>query len=221
MRLALAAVLLAAPGFAQAPSSQELPRAYATAAGAVRNAFADMRGAAPFEDEPYEGVESQDADEAPRGFLLVSPGLYRSAQPKSGNLGWLARFGVKTILDLRDPVSGKLERWEAGKVGIGVESVPMSGISSPSFEQVDRALAVLTDPSLPRPLLVHCLHGQDRTGLVVAAYRAAIEGVDPATAAAEAQGLGCCHTVTSDLEGFLVRYLRHRAQSKRRLRARP
>jgi protein-tyrosine phosphatase len=221
MRAVLAAVLFAAPAVAQAPASSELPRAFACAASAIPNAFADMRGAAPFEDEDYPAVESEDADVAPRGFGLVSPGLCRSAQPKRGNLRWLADYGVKTILDLRDPVSAKLERWEAGKVGIEVKSVPMSGISAPSFEQVDRALEVLTDPALPRPLLVHCLHGEDRTGLVVAAYRAAIEGVDPATAAAEAQGLGCCHTVTSDLQGFLVRYLRHRAQFKHRLRARP
>jgi len=222
MRTALAAAVLlaAAPALAQAPAA-DLPRAYAAARGAARDALSSLRGLAPYEDEDYPDAESEDRDVAPNRFRLVSPGLYRSAQPAPGNFAWLARFGIRTILDLRDPVSAKLERWAAGRVGIGLENVPMSGLRAPSFEQVDRALDVLTDPSTPRPILVHCLHGQDRTGVVVAAYRAAIEGAPVAAAVSEAQGYGCCHTVTRDLEDFLVRYLEHRAAAARRPKARP
>lgn len=216
MRLALAAALTAFASASSPAAAPDLPAAYASASDEVRESLADLRGLPPFEDEADEDLPSVDADAEPRAFRPVSAGLYRSAQPSRGNLGWLARFGVRTILDLRDPVSAKLEKWAAAKAGIRVESVPMSGLRAPSFKTVDRALSVLTDPRLPRPLLVHCLHGQDRTGLVVAAYRVVVEGSPPATAAAEAQGFGCCHTVTKDLEGFLTRYLRHRAGSRRR-----
>ncbi|MDE2489650.1 MAG: tyrosine-protein phosphatase [Elusimicrobia bacterium] len=205
----LAALLMAAaPRPAAAQSS--IARAYRTAKGGLGDPLTSARGRPPYEDEGPEGVEARDADAAPDRFRAVAPGLYRSAQPGRHNLAWLARFGMKTILDLRDPYTAKLERWEAWLVGIRGENVAMSGIFEPSFAQVDRALAVLTDPRTPRPILVHCLHGQDRTGVVIAAYRVAVQGWPPARAAAEAQSLGCCHLVTDDLKGFLVRYLRHR-----------
>jgi protein tyrosine/serine phosphatase len=82
----------------------------------------------------------------------------------------------------------------------------MDGSQMPSVEEVDRALAVLLDPAR-RPVLVHCAHGEERTGAVIAAYRVVAEGWDPAAAEAEALELGFGF---DDLRDFLVRYREHR-----------
>lgn len=206
---------LTASAWSQPATAPDLPRAYAAARARAEDAFADAPGEPPYEDEGPGSPESEDADAAPRGFRLVSTGLYRSAQPKRGNLAWLARFGVRTILDLRDPVVARVEKAVAAEYGLALENVAMSGLRAPSFDRLDRALAVLTDPRVPRPILVHCLHGEDRTGVVIAAYRAAIEGVPPVRAAEEARALGCCHAVTPDLDGLLARYLAYRAAARR------
>jgi protein-tyrosine phosphatase len=42
-------------------------------------------------------------------------------------------------------------------------------------EDVVAALRVMTDPAA-QPVLVHCKHGSDRTGVVVAAYRIVVQG---------------------------------------------
>lgn len=42
----------------------------------------------------------------------------------------------------------------------------------------------------PKPTLVHCQHGQDRTGLVIAAYRVRVMGWTKDSAMAEARDFG-------------------------------
>ncbi|NNN06058.1 MAG: hypothetical protein HKL90_09190 [Elusimicrobia bacterium] len=205
MALLLAASLCSA----QTSAPPSLGGSYRAALALIDGAFATMPGGPLFPDESIGGEVPESTVAAPRGFRLVSPGLYRSAQPSLENIGWLSGFGMATLLDLRDPITAALERRAAARAGIGVKSVPMSGLWAPTFGELDRALAVLTDPATPRPILVHCLHGQDRTGVVIAAYRVIVEGVPPARAADEAQGFGCCHLVSRDLRGLLERYRRH------------
>lgn len=201
---------------AQTAAPSGLTGSYHAALNIVDGIFATMPGGPLFPDETAEGPAPENMDAAPHGFRLVSPGLYRSAQPSLENIGWLSGFGMATLLDLRDPITAALERRAAERAGIGVKSVPMSGLWAPTFKELDRALAVLTDPATPRPILVHCFHGQDRTGAVIAAYRVIVEGVSPAQAAAEAQGFGCCHLVTRNLRGLLERYRRHVRRQLRR-----
>ena len=43
-----------------------------------------------------------------------------------------------------------------------------------SYNELLKAVHVIN--SAPKPVLVHCLHGSDRTGAVIAAYRILIEG---------------------------------------------
>jgi protein tyrosine/serine phosphatase len=83
----------------------------------------------------------------------------------------------------------------------------MDGTQMPSVEEVDRALEVVLDAS-KRPVLVHCAHGEERTGAVIAAYRVVAEGWDPAAAEKEALDLGFGF---DDLAEFLVRYREHRS----------
>lgn len=144
--------------------------------------------------------------EALPNFHQVSTGVYRMGQPSAEGLRILAGLGVRTILDLRQWV-GPEEKREAERLGMKVESVPMNGLFTPSFEEIDRALRVLSDPSR-RPVAVHCRYGRDRTGYSVAAWRVMRDSMDAGSAAAEARGYGCCPAIWKDLKAFLLEYSR-------------
>ncbi|MBI4346397.1 MAG: tyrosine-protein phosphatase, partial [Elusimicrobia bacterium] len=160
------------------------------------------------EDERYEAQGVDGKEPLPR-FGEVAPGVLRSGQPNRAGLGTLAERGVKTVLSLRRWVV-RGEREETARLKMAHASVAMSGWKFPTFRQVDRALAVLTDPSR-QPVLVHCAFGKDRTGTVVAAYRVVVEGVPVAAAAAEAYRYGCCSVSwAGSLERWLEGYRRHR-----------
>jgi len=104
-------------------------------------------------------------------LYLIEPGLFRSAAPSSTGFEKLAARGVKAILDLR----GRSEdKQVAGSAALKLFHVPMSAWGLHD-DRVLEALRILTDPS-NRPLLVHCQHGADRTGAIVALYRIVVQG---------------------------------------------
>jgi protein tyrosine phosphatase (PTP) superfamily phosphohydrolase (DUF442 family) len=98
-------------------------------------------------------------------------GLYRSAQPDGEGLRSAAKLGIRTVLNLRSLHS------DAGLVrNARLRFVRIPMLAHDIEEQdIAAALRVLVDPDA-RPLLVHCRHGSDRTGVVVAAYRIVVEG---------------------------------------------
>ncbi|MGH9441282.1 MAG: fused DSP-PTPase phosphatase/NAD kinase-like protein [Thermoanaerobaculia bacterium] len=105
-----------------------------------------------------------------QNLYRVEPDLLRSAQPDSIGFQDLAALGVKTVLDLR---SGHADSEEAGKTVLRFLRVPMRAWSARD-DQVVAALRILSDPS-NRPILVHCQHGADRTGMILALYRVVVQ----------------------------------------------
>lgn len=163
---------------------------------------------------PVDQGVNEDADEDSFGlngtealpnFGTISTGVYRSGQFNLEGLRKLRELGVKTILNIREKVSDEETR-EAAKLGMTVVHVAMSGLKSPSFETVDRALKTLADPAL-RPVLVHCRYGKDRTGVTVASFRTRLQGWTVPAASAEAKSFGCCIPLFRDLEAWLKDYL--------------
>lgn len=116
-------------------------------------------------------------------FAKVSEDLYRSARPSRVDLFTLKHeYGIKTVLDLEDSEKAvALEESFAREVGVEFLSVPIDGFWGPKTADANAVLQYLSDPSR-RPLLVHCKHGQDRTGVAVGLYRVFIEGMKPETA---------------------------------------
>ena len=55
--------------------------------------------------------------------------------------------------------------------------------------KVDQVVALMADPA-NQPVYVHCRHGQDRTGIVVAAYRMKQQGWSLTDAETEMQAFG-------------------------------
>lgn len=114
--------------------------------------------------------------EVPR-FLEVSPGIYRSGRPNKEGLEWLKKdYKIKTIINLENKdYAIKREREWADDLDISYYSIPMSASEHPRDRTVNKALELLADTS-KHPILIHCYHGQDRTGLVVGLHRVEAEG---------------------------------------------
>ena len=102
--------------------------------------------------------------------------LYRGAQPHEQSLAQLKNLGITTIVDLRgeDPATRQREKQEAESLGLRFVSIPVSGWSPPSNEQVAQFLSIFRD-NRDEKVFVHCRFGDDRTGVFVATYRMAIE----------------------------------------------
>ena len=101
----------------------------------------------------------------------ISESLYRSAQPSSEGMINLKAHGIKTIINLR---SFNSDRKEIGDTGLDYEHLYMKAWH-PEIEEAVRFLQIVTDPDRT-PVLVHCQHGADRTGIMSAIYRAAVQG---------------------------------------------
>jgi tyrosine-protein phosphatase SIW14 len=136
---------------------------------------------------------SASAQQQPNGianFHVVNDHLYRGGQPSELGFRELAKMGVKTVLDLREPDSRALaEKKTVEAAGMKYVNVPMYGISKPSAAQIESALSVLNDKDAGT-VFVHCRRGADRTGTVIACYRVAHDRWDNSKALGEAKGFG-------------------------------
>ncbi len=138
------------------------------------------------------------AGAAPRGlpaqegilnFGQVSERLYRGAQPDTNAIYSLKRLGIKTIINLRTSTStANTEAAAARAAGLVYTNFPLSGIHGPKAEQVRQVLAAIE--SLPGPVFIHCAHGCDRTGTIVACYRIQHDNWSAETALQEADRYG-------------------------------
>jgi protein tyrosine phosphatase (PTP) superfamily phosphohydrolase (DUF442 family) len=105
---------------------------------------------------------------------VVEPGkLYRSAQLSIPELrDDIAKNGIRTVINLRG--ENKASLWYQQEVAachdLGVQhiDVHLSGKHLPPPVEVDKLLDALQ--TAPRPILVHCLDGADRTGLAACIF---------------------------------------------------
>ncbi len=102
-------------------------------------------------------------------FFQVSDKVYSSGQPTAKDLKLIEKMGIVTVLDLRGLHSDK-------NIGKGtkliLKQVKMDA-GKIRDEDVIEALKIIEKSS--GPVLVHCWHGSDRTGLIVAMYRIVVE----------------------------------------------
>jgi protein-tyrosine phosphatase len=101
----------------------------------------------------------------------VSRGIYRGAQPLPEGYVMLKAMGIKTVINLRSQHSEKKEVEAAGMRSI---EIPMSVFRSVDTETVTHIIDIMINPD-NQPVYIHCPLGQDRTGVVIAAYRMRVE----------------------------------------------
>jgi len=123
-------------------------------------------------------------------FDQVNEQVYRGAQPSDEGFRYLAKIGVKTVLDLREADSrAAAERRAVVASGMQYVNIPMTGLTAPTAAEITTILALMEDGG-NGPVFVHCMRGADRTGAVIAAYRIDHDQWDGARALKEAMSHG-------------------------------
>lgn len=122
-------------------------------------AFAEVKVRPTQWAQPVIGSESLD------NLYKVSDSLYRSEQPDNSDLTVLKALGIKTIISLRHYHTDSKKFAEAGIVDLQFK-MDAGSVTCSNLVEALRAIR-----SSPKPVLVHCWHGSDRTGFIVAGYR--------------------------------------------------
>ena len=113
-----------------------------------------------------EGVEN---------FWQVTSEFYRAGQPTAHGFRELDDFGIRTVINLRQTVS---DVSLAAGTGITLIRVPMKSryVAENRGARIVKAMRALKAAMEEGPVMVHCHHGSDRTGVIVALWRVLYEG---------------------------------------------
>jgi protein-tyrosine phosphatase len=124
---------------------------------------------------PAHTTQSTERKPAPPGlpnFSEVTPTLYRGGQPTNQGFGGLSKMGIDIVIDLRG--SGEPERKEVTRLGMQYVPIPWH-CYQPKDELFAQFLTLLRE-NAGKKVFVHCRLGNDRTGMMVAAYRISEQG---------------------------------------------
>jgi protein tyrosine phosphatase (PTP) superfamily phosphohydrolase (DUF442 family) len=128
------------------------------------------------------------AEKEPRGlhnFGRVTDSLYRGGQPTPDGYKSLQAMGVGIVVNLREtPTDMATEKRQVESLGMKSVDIPWSANRDPSSSQIVEFLdLVRANPDTK--IYVHCRRGADRTGVMVASYRIAVERKSVAEAVSE------------------------------------
>jgi protein-tyrosine phosphatase len=141
------------------------------------------------------------ADTTISHFSKVNDFLYRGGRPKPADLRYLQSLNVRTVInlqggDLKNPrYRAFMKWWEPGELadaitaeknlseslGLLFFSKPLDAIDPVSDEddaRIDEIVAIMGNLAA-QPVFVHCEHGVDRTGLIIALYKVKYMGMSP------------------------------------------
>jgi protein tyrosine phosphatase (PTP) superfamily phosphohydrolase (DUF442 family) len=131
----------------------------------------------------------------------IEDDFYRGAQPTADGFKELARLGVKTVIDL---AGGGGDTPFVTDDSLKLVHLPLRawGLND---ARVLEALRVMSDPA-NRPIMIHCQHGADRTGALVALYRVVVQGWTKEKAVEEMNRGGYHHSsLFRNLDRYVMR----------------
>lgn len=118
--------------------------------------------------EPAERIELAGTE----NFYRISGELYRAGQPTAGAMRAYEAYGIKTVINLRTFHS---DADEVQGTSLILKEIPVLTWDLETAEVIE-VLQAIRDAA--KPVLIHCQHGSDRTGLMVAMYRIVEQGWD-------------------------------------------
>jgi protein tyrosine phosphatase (PTP) superfamily phosphohydrolase (DUF442 family) len=107
-------------------------------------------------------------------FGEVTPTLFRGAQPSQEGFAALAKMGIDIVVDARSGNRTDREGKEVGKLGMKYVAIPWH-CPFPNDAVIAKFLKLLRE-NPNQKVFVHCRLGDDRTGMMIAAYRMAAQG---------------------------------------------
>jgi protein tyrosine/serine phosphatase len=110
---------------------------------------------------------------------VIAGELYRSAQPTSARLdSYVAQYKIRTVINLRGADLNtdwyREEMAASSRLGLNHIDFKMSASQELSIGEVRQLITIMRDA--PKPLLIHCKDGADRTGLASVIYTQQIAG---------------------------------------------
>lgn len=112
---------------------------------------------------------------------VIAGEFYRSAQPSATQLeNYVRRYGIETVINLRGP--DDKAAWYSEEIAaakrLGIEHIDfkMSSSTMVTSDVADQLVQAMK--SAPKPILIHCKAGADRSGIVSAIYSQEIAGMD-------------------------------------------
>ncbi|MCL4490850.1 MAG: dual specificity protein phosphatase family protein [Nitrospirae bacterium] len=120
-------------------------------------------------------------------FHAITPGeAYRSAQLDRDELEYyIKKHNIRSILNLRG--ENPDAQWYTEEKQVSAEhnvmhyDIALSASSEPSREDIQKLIKIFK--SAPRPVLIHCLAGADRSGLAAAMWKVVVDKETKAEAA--------------------------------------
>lgn len=114
----------------------------------------------------------------------IDEGVYRSEQPSADDFKALEQYGIEEVLNLRRLHS---DNKKAQGTSLKLHRLKTNAHSI-SIEELTEALKIIHRRK--GPILIHCRHGSDRTGAVIAMYRIVFQGVSKEEAIEEMKNGG-------------------------------
>jgi tyrosine-protein phosphatase SIW14 len=134
---------------------------------------------------PQASAAQTEKERGVPNFGRVTDNLYRGGQPTSEGFNALHAMGVGIVVDFREkPTDMATERRQVESLGMKSVDIPWSANHEPSSDQIVEFLdLVRANPETK--IYVHCRRGADRTGVMIAAFRIAVEHKSVADAVSE------------------------------------
>lgn len=117
------------------------------------------------QEQDFQKVESKYF----RNLYKVSDSLYRSEQPNKKGFREMEAAGVKTVISFRRDID---DARKVKRTDLLTERIPLK---ASEMTEADILKVLRLIHRSPKPVLIHCWHGSDRTGITTAAYRVVFE----------------------------------------------
>lgn len=101
----------------------------------------------------------------------ITPTLYRSRQPDAAAQPLLKQLGVVTVVNF---IKESDSKWLSDPAVTQVQ-IPLQTVHIDDADVI-QSLHAIEAAQQKGPVLIHCKHGQDRTGLITAMYRIVVQG---------------------------------------------